>query len=602
MRPRRLIKARSEPRRRQQAKRAQAEQKQMVLDVQEQQLQEMKEKMEELNEELESVREQLEESKEEVSGLQEEVSGLKEMLELALDEKLEDQDHDAELQELRDQVEELEEEIVRIRKQPMLKPRKQLKKTVVAKDPVDVSAVVERLSPKIDKAKKDSSCSTPKSSPRPQYVRGRVGGLVVVPTPGTKGPIPTLEWNGSRCGGGVIPRAGLVSPREKQEEATRADDVDPYSPLQVKLPPEEIEAVVERLTPKVSTHKPKRSISKQKSAHYTRTHVDGFVFVPTDGAPTLSFNPYQGRSAIISQAGLREESDSDEAAQEDDNGIFIPRRYREEDKGDKKPGKPQVDVNAVVERLFPEPAPRKSPRKSAPVSPRYVARSVVDGMVSVPIPVKDGMISTLEWSGRADGGAVIGRAGVSEPRPLPWEAGTESAYSTNNQKSGKLHDGEDPHQRRKSLNPKEVEACFERLSPKPSPRTPRKGHTAQQSTPLSPRYHRVAVDGMVSVSTPGIKDGREKEITTLEWSSRAESGVVFARAGISDGVGETWQERAQKSPVLRAQAEPMLPPRPVRSPPVRSTPAGITKLNLSASSIEEASPVNQMISNMKLDH
>lgn len=52
---------------------------------------------------------------------------------------------------------------------------------------------------------------------------------------------------------------------------------------QVKLPPEEIEAVVERLTPKVSTHKPKRSISKQKSAHYTRTHVDGFVFVPTDG-------------------------------------------------------------------------------------------------------------------------------------------------------------------------------------------------------------------------------------------------------------------------------------------------------------------------------
>ena len=34
------------------------------------------------------------------------------------------------------------------------------------------------------------------------------------------------------------------------------------------------------------------------------------------GAPTLSFNPYQGRSAIISQAGLREESDSDEAAQE----------------------------------------------------------------------------------------------------------------------------------------------------------------------------------------------------------------------------------------------------------------------------------------------
>jgi hypothetical protein len=212
------------------------------------------------------------------------------------------------------------------------------------------------------------------------------------------------------------------------------------------------------------------------------------------------------------------------------------------------------------------------------------------------------MISTLEWSGRADGGAVIGRAGVSEPRPLPWEAGTESAYSTNNQKSGKLHDGEDPHQRRKSLNPKEVEACFERLSPKPSPRTPRKGHTAQQSTPLSPRYHRVAVDGMVSVSTPGIKDGREKEITTLEWSSRAESGVVFARAGISDGVGETWQERAQKSPVLRAQAEPMLPPRPVRSPPVRSTPAGITKLNLSASSIEEASPVNQMISNMKLDH
>ena len=51
------------------------------------------------------MREQLEESKEEVSGLQEEVSGLKEMLELALDEKLEDQDHDAELQELRDQVE-----------------------------------------------------------------------------------------------------------------------------------------------------------------------------------------------------------------------------------------------------------------------------------------------------------------------------------------------------------------------------------------------------------------------------------------------------------------------------------------------------------------
>ena len=60
----------------------------------------------------------------------------------------------------------------------MLKPRKQLKKTVVTKDPVDVSAVVERLSPKIDKVKKDASGGTPKSSPRPQYVRGRVGGLV----------------------------------------------------------------------------------------------------------------------------------------------------------------------------------------------------------------------------------------------------------------------------------------------------------------------------------------------------------------------------------------------------------------------------------------
>ena len=201
------------------------------------------------------------------------------------------------------------------------------------------------------------------------------------------------------------------------------------------------------------------------------------------------------------------------------------------------PSCPVVSVT-LQRRHSPRPSPqssRGSPRQYATSTPSYVRRRV-NSMVEVATPATTGPISTLSWSTKHEGGAVMARASdtprvpPSYPRPLVTT-------------------------RCKSAGPVDTREVTDRLY-KPVPRPER---VSLPTAAAAPAYLRRNVEGIVAVPTAATVG----MIETLEWSKKYECAGPVPRAHFERQLSSCTMHQSRGIPQGSVRTNNKNPPPPL---------------------------------------